>query len=153
MIAPRALGAVLMVGLCVAGAAGADEPVGPRLPEHLRGLLQQEMIAIAGASHEILDALVTGHDEVVAERAQAIHDSFIMQQTLTEADRQTLKSTLPPEFMSLDRQLHATAAALAEAARRDDRLESHARFAEMIEACRSCHARFATNRFPDFTAD
>lgn len=153
MITPRALTITLIVGLCTAGAADADESVGPRLPADLRGLLQQEMSAIAGASHEILDALVSGRDEVVAERAQAIHDSFIMQQALTDADRQILKSTLPSGFLALDRAFHASAGALAEAARRGNRSESHARFAEMIETCSTCHARYADNRFPEVTGD
>lgn len=130
--------------------AHADGPVGPGLPPKLRQLLQQEMSAIRQASQEILDALVMGQDDTVASRAQAIHDSFIMARSMTENDRQILKQTLPPAFVSLDKQFHATAGALAAAARGHDRPKQRSEFVKMVATCVACHRRFATNRFPGF---
>jgi cytochrome c556 len=145
----------LTMGFSIAATTSAQvaAPVGPQLPEALRGLLQQEMIAIRHASYQILDALVMGQDEIVAARAQDIHDSFIMEQNLTEADRQTLKRTLPSGFVALDQSFHALAAALAAAGRRGDRPEQQAQFARLVETCAACHGRFATDRFPAFARD
>ncbi len=151
----RHVAVALIIGFSIATTGGtqAADPVGPQLPETLRSLLQQEMIAIRAASHEILDALVMGENEIVAAQAQEIHDSFIMQQELTEEGRQVLKRTLPPAFVAWDRDFHAAAGALAAAARHGDRPEQQAQFAKLVETCSICHARFATNRFPAFTAD
>jgi len=149
---PMAARLAVVLGVA-AGAVSAAEPVGPRLPEKLRGLLQQEMMAIRDASHEILDALVMGQDGVVAARAQDIHESFIMQRNLTDDDRQILRRTLPEALVVLDRSFHQAATRLAAAARRGDGPAQRARFAELTDTCAVCHRQFATNRFPGFTTD
>ena len=112
--------------------------------------MQEEMIAVLQASREILDALVMGQDNIVASRAQAIHDSFIMAQSITEEEKQILKRTLPPAFESLDKSLHETAGALAAAARDGDRVGQQSGFAKMLKTCAACHRRFAGDRFPSF---
>lgn len=128
----------------------ADEPVAPKLPPKLRQLLQQEMIAIRQASQDILDALVMGQEDIVAGRAQAIHDSFIMARSMNDEERQILRRTLPPEFVALDKSLHATAGALASAARISDRTAQLNQFAAMVNTCTACHRQFASDRFPGF---
>jgi mono/diheme cytochrome c family protein len=140
----------LTAALVIGASAHADEPIGPKLPPKLRQLLQQEMIAVRQASLEILDALVMGQDDTVADRAQAIHDSFIMAQSMTGEQRQTLKRTLPPAFVSLDKNLHERAGALATSARSGDRARQRSEFARMLETCAACHRRFAGDRFPGF---
>lgn len=142
----------LAVALVMASSAHADEPVGPKLPLKLRQLLQQEMIAVRQASQDILDALVMGQDDTVASRAQAIHDSFIMAQSMTEEERQTLKRTLSPAFVSLDKNFHAAAGVLAAAARSGDRPKQQREFAGLLATCSACHRQFATNRFPGFAS-
>ncbi|NIR29908.1 MAG: cytochrome c [Gammaproteobacteria bacterium] len=143
--------AALAVGL--AGHGAVAEPVGPKLPPELRRLLQQEMVAIRAASHDILDALIEGDSRIVAERAQAIHDSFIMQRSLSEADKRVLEETLPASFVALDRRFHETAAEVAAAARAGERGAQHAGFRRLLETCSSCHAAFAGARFPGFEAE
>ena len=146
------------LGIAAAVLAGpapalADEPapVGPKLPPKVRGLLLQEMNAVLGATQEILDALVRGRDDVVAEKAQAIHDSFILKQEMTPADRQALKDAVPAAFVQRDRAFHELTGRLAEAARQGESDRQRALFSEMVEACAACHARYATNRFPGFS--
>ena len=69
--------------LVMAGASvWAAEPVGPKLTPELRDLLRQEMASVLVASQDILGALVVGDHATVAEHAQQIHDSFILQQSL-----------------------------------------------------------------------
>jgi hypothetical protein len=124
------------------------EPVGPQLPERVRGLLLEEMAALLGAAQQILDALVRGDDEVVAEQAQAMHDSFILAQKMTDADRQALLAAVPPAFVNRDQAFHELAASLAAAGRAGDAARQRTLFASMIDACADCHARHASNLFP-----
>ena len=89
----------LSLALLAAAGAQAEEPVGPRLTPKLSDLLRQEMASVLLASQDILTGLVTGDHATVAERARQIHDSFILEQSLTEQDRQDLMAAVPPEFV------------------------------------------------------
>ncbi len=140
--------AAVLVGTAVYGQEA--EPVGPRLTPKLQELLRQEMQAVHGASHQILSALVAGDSVAVADRAQQIHDSFILQQSLTEQDRQDLMAAVPPEFVQLDHAFHELAAELADAARAEDHARQSRPFGELVDSCLACHARFATDAFPEF---
>lgn len=142
--------ALILAGSAPATAENGSAPVGPKLPPKVRGLLLQEMNAVLGATHEILDALVRGEDSVVAEKAQAIHDSFILKQEMTAADRKALKKAVPPAFVERDRAFHELTGRLADAGRKGDAARQRELFADMVDACAACHARYATNRFPGF---
>jgi len=130
--------------------AQETESIWPKLTPKLQGLLQQEMLSILDASHEILDALVMGDSPTVADRGRAIEASFIMEQSMTAEDRQDLMAVLPAEFVDLDRRFHQTAADLAAASESDDLTGAHASFDKMIATCSTCHMKFATDRFPGF---
>ena len=150
-----ALIVVMAMGVAVSPPAVANpdddtDPVGPKLPPKVRGLLLQEMNAVNAATQDILDALVRGKDPVVAQKAQAIHDSFILKQEMTASDRQALRETAPEAFLQRDRAFHELTGELAEAARQGDRKRQRALFADMIDACAECHGRYATNRFNGF---
>lgn len=140
--------AVPIFAALVAASAQAAEPVGPKLTPKLRDLLRQEMTEVLIASQDILGALATGDHATVAGQAQQIHDSFILQQSLTEQDRQDLMTAVPPEFVELDRAFHETSAELAAAARAEDVGQELSAFDQMTEACTACHGRFASDRFP-----
>jgi len=138
----------------VAAQPPADErAVGLSLPPSLRALLIQEMIEILDASGNILDALVRGEDERVAQNAQAIHDSFILEQGMTDADHAALHAALPHAFIQRDEAFHELSADLAAAAREADRPRQRELFAQMVEACVDCHSAHATNRFPAFAEE
>lgn len=139
--------ALLFVSVSVFGESveSEREAVAERLPPQVRTLLRQEMNAILAASQNILDAIVRADDERVAEQAQAIHDSFIMKQSLTEDDRKALKNAVPADFLARDKAFHTLSASLAEAARQEDRDRQKALFSEMIDACTGCHSRYAPN--------
>jgi len=135
---------------CVSGSVLAGEPVGPKLPPKIRGLLLQEMQSINEASRNIFTALVAGDDARVASLAQQIHDSFIMRQSMTPDDRRQLRASVPETFVKMDQGLHEAAHALAQAAAAGDRGLQRERFGRMLAACGACHERFATDRFPGF---
>ncbi len=145
-----AVGVVAFVLLTWPASAQETEPVWPKLTPRLQELIQQEMVSILDAGHHILEALVMGNNAAVADQARAIERSFIMEQSMTEQDRQDLMAVLSPAFVDLDRSFHQAAAKLAAAAESDDRVQAHAVFNRMIGTCISCHAKFATDRFPSF---
>lgn len=151
--ASRAFPALAFIAALAAGsgvAAQQFEPVFPKLTSKLQDLLRREMISIDGASRDILSALVAGRDDQVADLAQQIHDSFILQQEMTAEDRQNLMAAVPEGFVRMDRRFHELAAELAQAADAGDRQVQHERFARMLEACSACHSRYATDRFPRY---
>lgn len=149
---------ILALSLAAGGAAAqtaeqAPEPVGPKLPEKLRELLLREMNAIEGAALSIQSALVRGEDARVAELAQKIHDSFILRQEMTEADRKALRAAVPMAFVERDQAFHALTGELAQAAREGDAKRQRALFGEVVSACAACHALYATSRFPGFAEE
>lgn len=140
-----AAGTVLGLGLSAASLAA--EPVRPDLTPKLQGLLKKEMIQIELAMHEIYSAIIQGRHAVVAEKGQAIHDSFILAQSLTDEDRQDLKAAVPPEFLQMDGYLHELSASLAEAGQSRDTARQVALYAQMTESCVACHSAYVTDRF------
>lgn len=131
-----------------APAPASDANVGAGLPPKLRGLLIQEMNAILDASKLILDAIVRGQDEMVADKAQAIHDSFIMKQAMTADDRKALMAAVSKDFLKRDQAFHALSARLAVAARKGDKPEQLRLYQDLVRACVDCHAQHAQDRFP-----
>ena len=142
-LAPLILAAVLTAPPALAG-----EPVTPNLTPKLDRLLREEMQAIQEAMHAIQTGLVTGDHASVAKKAQAIHDSFILKRELTDTDRSDLKKAVPKRFLEMDRQVHTSAAELAEAARAGSTQRELAIFQRMTRACVQCHAEFVGDRFP-----
>lgn len=148
------ISAAMATGVFMVAIAGqpATTNIGSQLPPELRGLLIQEMQEIQAASQQIQAAMVQGQHEIVAERAQAIHDSFIMAQQMTDEDEQILHETLPEAFVERDQALHELSAGLAEAARNEDTEAQIRLFSEMINGCVDCHAEYASGRFPGLDA-
>ncbi|MDI1253302.1 cytochrome c [Thermomonas sp.] len=122
--------------------------VGAQLPPKVRGLLIQEMQAILGATQAIQAAIVQGDHETVASKAQAIHDSFIMDQQMTAADKQALLAAVPDAFLERDKAFHEISAQLAQAGRDRDTKHELRQFSEMVDGCVACHTQYATARFP-----
>ena len=143
---PRVFLTVAVLGTAASGLAA--EPVGPALTPKLLDTLREEMRLVLEGSRDILTALVTGDHATVAAQAQAIDDSFILEQALTAQDRGDLEAALPPAFVEIDTAFHRTAAELAAAARAGDAGREAALFGRMVEACTDCHSRFAGDRFP-----
>ncbi|SHE31894.1 Cytochrome C' [Modicisalibacter ilicicola DSM 19980] len=144
----RAIGsAAMLASLTLSGAVFAAEPVGPKLTDKLRGLLVKEMVEIEAAMQATYSAIVQGKHDEVAQRGQAIHDSFILEQSLTEQDRQDLKAAVPKGFLQMDEHFHQLSASLAEAGERQDTQAQVETFNRMTESCVACHSRYVTDRF------
>lgn len=142
--------AAMTVAMSLIGAAAqeAEDSIGSKLPPNVRGLLIEEMNAILQASHTILEAIVRGQHEVVAEQATLIHDSFILEQRMTQTDRRAFEEAATPSFIEKDEAFHALSERLAQSAARSDHAAERRIFAEMIDACAACHAQHASDRFP-----
>ncbi|RTR06324.1 cytochrome c [Halomonas nitroreducens] len=137
----------VLAGLGLSAASAVAEPVRQDLPPKLQGLLKQEMIQIEKAMQEIYSAMLKGQHAVVAEKGQSIHDSFILEQSLTDEDRRDLKAAVPQEFLHMDAYLHELSASLAEAAHAEDAARQVETFGRMTEACVACHSAYVTDRF------
>ena len=138
-----------ILSLAVSFTAMAAEPVTPKLTDKLDRLLREEMRSIQTAMGQIHSAMVMGQHDKVAKQAQDIHDSFILQQSLTEQDRKDLMSAVPKGFIKLDKEFHQLAASLAEAGRNEDTEKQHKLFGKMTGNCIQCHSTYVSDRFPD----
>ncbi|SFU52071.1 cytochrome c [Halomonas korlensis] len=136
-----------LVALGVSAVSLAAEPVRPGLTPKLQGLLMEEMIQIELAMQEVFSAIVQGRHTTVAEKGQSIHDSFILDQSMTDEDRQDLKAAVPAEFLQMDAYLHELSASLAEAGRTEDTPRQVELFGRMTESCVACHSTYVTDRF------
>ncbi len=139
---------IVILSITVSFTAAAAEPVTPKLTDKLDRLLREEMRSIQTAMGQIHSAIVMGQHEKVAEQAQNIHDSFILQQSLTEKDRKDLMSAVPKGFIKLDKEFHQLAASLADAGRNDDTRKQHKLFGKMTSNCIQCHSTYVSDRFP-----
>lgn len=128
----------------------SSDPSGQSLslsPKYRR-LLQQEMLKIEGGMHTLLSHLVRGRNKQAAETALKIHNSFILKQELSKKELQDLQSQLPKPFIKMDKTFHKQAKQLGEACRVGDTPKAMSIYGKMTSGCTTCHARYATDRFP-----
>lgn len=124
-----------------------SQNVGDKLPPNVRVLLIQEMQAVLTASQTILEGIVKGEHDLVAEKAEDIHNSFILKQQMTSEDREAFKAAVPEAFVQRDRAFHKLTADLAVAAQAGDQVQEEALFVQMVESCIKCHSMYAGKRF------
>ncbi|CAM3482291.1 hypothetical protein [Halomonas lysinitropha] len=141
-----------LVALGISATSLAAEPVRPDLTPKLQGLLKKEMIQVELAMQDVYSAILQGRHTTVAEKGQSIHDSFILDQSLTNQDRQDLKAAVPPEFLQMDAYLHELSASLAEAGRTEDTPRQVELFGRMTESCVACHSAYVADRFEGLQA-
>ena len=141
----------LLITITLAVLPAQAEDVTSELNPKLRGLLQKEMVGIEAAMKEVYSAIIRGNHEVVQEKGQAIHDSFILKQEMTKEDRKALKASVPKPFLKLDQKFHRQASKLAEAGGEKNTRKQKQFFDRMTDACVSCHSRFVNDRFSGLT--
>ncbi len=121
---------------------------GIQISPDLKKLLNQEMAAIQQGMMALIPALSAGNWEEAATIGQNIKASFIMKQKLTKAQKEELHRVLPAAFIEMDQAFHKSAGMLAHAAEKRNADVANFYFFKLNEACVSCHAKFATERFP-----
>lgn len=145
----KTLGTAVAVDRDEHGAAGNENrPDELALPANLLHLLQQEMQQIESGMQLLLDYLARGEAQNAADIAMQIHDSFILKQSLSQQELQQLVSILPTGFVHMDRAFHSNAKKLAEAAQQNDFTTSIKIYGDRAQACVSCHAQYAPEKFP-----
>lgn len=125
---------------------GTPNPLG--LAPELSALLRSEMARLDQGMQRLHSAIVMGRAEMAADVAQRIHDSFILEQELTDEQRKELVGSVPEDFVRRDRAFHETAAELNEAVRTRRWDRTVELYGAMTEACVGCHRAHASARFP-----
>ncbi len=139
-----ALGTLCLTFLSQSASA---QDVTAELPPEVRSLLQREMVQIDAAMKSIHGAIVRGDHDVVEKQGKAIHDSFILQQSITPEGRKALKNAVPEGFLQLDQGFHALAAQLSDSGGRKDTAAQLKIFGQLTQACVTCHSHYVYERF------
>lgn len=148
-----ALLATMLVPTVAFGAEPASQPATANLSAETRTVLIEEMQAISQAMGRIHTAVVTGDHSTVAEEARKIHDSFVLQQELSDAQRKEIGTKLPSDFVAADRAFHVLAERLSQAGENRNPTLERLWFQEMTRACQACHTDYAGARFPGLMPD
>lgn len=151
----RTIIALLGIGIGCATAYAEQPPDlqdGLHLSKDLRTLLQDEMHQIAEASQHIVMYLASGDWKSIERISDEIQASYVMEKNLTEAQKQELEDKLPDRFKWLDREFHARAGKLGQAAAASDAETVAFHYSRLLESCAACHAAFAKSRFPGFSS-
>jgi cytochrome c556 len=139
--------ALFTLGLTALAPSASAHDVTADLPPGVRGLLQQEMVQVDAAMKTVHGAIIRGDHETVKEQGRMIHDSFILEQSMTPEKRQALKAAVPAEFLELDQEFHGLAARLADSGRTGNTARQQEIFGQMTQACVTCHSRYVRGRF------
>lgn len=121
------------------------------LSPELQQLIREEMTAIQSGMQSLLTDIASGHWDGVAETGEKLKHTYIFKQQLTVDLRQELHRKLPPAFRELDQAFHEDAGKLAHAAQEKNAEVVNFYFHRLVDGCVTCHARFATRRFPAFS--
>jgi hypothetical protein len=140
--------ALLMFTTLVNAAEPAAHAPSLQLSPTIRAALIAEMQALGRDMQVITAAIPTGEWQKIEQTAKRIRGAFILEQKLSQADRETLAKALPDGFLLLDERLHADAEHLSMAARERHGDAVVFLAARMLDGCVSCHTRYAAARFP-----
>ena len=121
------------------------------LSHDLRSLLAKEMQALQSGMMSIIPAYISGNWGEIETTAEKMKSSYILKKSLTESQVKELHSVLPHEFIKQDQRFHYLAGMLEHAAKNKKPELINFYFSEMNESCVSCHAVFATHKFPALT--
>ena len=141
--------------ICSTTAYAQEPPASPndlQLSQEVRSMLQAEMREIAVAVQAVAVSLATGNWESIETISENIRASYVMEKNLTDSQRHELEDRLPDYFKRLDAEFHARAAKLGLAAAAHDAETVAFQYYRLVESCATCHATFATTRFPGFSS-
>lgn len=142
------LTAALLLCAAVHPALAAPPDANPLgLSQGTRDLLLAEMRELEKGVQILVPAIVRGDWQTIADTGTRIHASYIMAQSLTEAQRHELEHRLPEHFTVLDAQFHREAERLVRAAEERDAGLAALHLYRLLDGCVSCHTNFAADRF------
>lgn len=115
-------------------------------------LLQAEMRELAVASQAMVISYVSGDWQSIQRISEQIRASYVMEQKLTDAQKQELEDRLPGSFKQLDAEFHARADKLESAAANANAELVAFHYYRLLESCAACHSEYAASRFPGFSS-
>lgn len=115
-------------------------------------LLQAEMRELAVASQAMVISYVSGDWKSIQRIGEQIRASYVIEQNLTDAQKQELADKLPERFKRLDADFHARAARLESAAANANAELVAFHYYRLLESCAACHSEYAASRFPGFSS-
>jgi len=145
------IGLLAFAGFGLAAVSEEKDPGHVELSAELHRALITEMVAIDAAISSLASSIARGDWPAIRRESQKIHDSFILQQKLSEAELEELHQSLPPGFLELDSRFHQHAQQLAHVAEQGDSELAVFYFTKLVEGCIECHATYAADSFPDLT--
>jgi cytochrome c556 len=146
---------VLSAGLAGASSYAQHEHHGENrleLSPVLMDLLRTEMREILSGVESIPAAIAMADWRTVADIGGKISSTYILDQEISAEQRKELQLKLPEYFRKMDESFHAEAKKLELAARDHDPQLATFHYYRLLELCGSCHAAYATSRFPGFSA-
>ncbi len=141
--------AILGIGLLATSGHvySADVKLSPQVLD----LLRAEMREISAGVQAMAFSIASADWRAIQDTSARIRASYIMEKKLTPAQARELETALPPRFKAQDADFHARAGKLGAAAAAHDAKLVVAQYSRMLESCTSCHAAFASSRFPNFS--
>lgn len=139
---------------------GEDKPGHATKEEHsgvealspeLREVLKKEMLALEKGMMSVIPAYISGDWNEIENIAHKMKGSYILKQSLTDAQANELHTVLPESFIALDHQFHYLAGMLEHAAKNEKAELVGFYFSKLSEACVSCHTQYAAHKFPAFS--
>jgi hypothetical protein len=118
------------------------------LSPKLRALLTQEMRSLQNGMQSIIPAYVSGNWSEIEQIADKMENSYLLKQSLTDAQKKELHTSLPASFLKLDQQFHYLSGMLKHAAKNKKSELVGFYFSKLSETCVSCHTQYAVHRFP-----
>lgn len=115
-------------------------------------VLQAEMRELAVASQAMVMSFVSGDWVSIQRISEQMRGSYVMEQDLTDAQKQELADNLPERFRRLDMEFHARAGKLESAAANKNSELIAFHYYRLLEACATCHSEYAASRFPGFAS-
>ena len=115
--------------------------------KELQQLLSTEMSYIKSGMDEILYGIISGDYAKISQVAAKIQHSYILQDSITPAQKAEMKQTFSPKFMEYDMEFHESAQDLANFAEFEDKKSVLQTYSNMVNQCIRCHETFATFRF------
>jgi len=160
----RAIGLALSIfGISMSPPVFSEDKPGRETKEHrsgvealsseLRELLKNEMLALENGMMSVIPAYVSGDWSKIESIAHKMKSSYILKQSLTDAQANELHTLLPESFIKLDHQFHYLSGMLEHAAKNEKAELVGFYFSKLSEACVSCHTQYATHKFPAFSPE
>ena len=132
-----------------AGDLARQDRLNVQMSPALQKLFVEEMRELLTGVRTVAAGLAVGDWKGIAATSARMQHSYVLEKKLTPTQEEDI-SQLPDGFRALDENFHLRANNLKRAAIAHDAEAATFQFSRLLEACITCHTRFAQTRFPAF---